>query len=170
MLGFLFRRLTADRQAGAPLFDALTAEARQKHWYVEGEVPDTVDGRFAVLATVTAIANVRLEREAAEGDRLSVALAERFIEVMESEHRELGLGDPALGRTVRKLVSMLAKRTGLWRAALLGAGNEIEATRESLYRDDVAATGLKHSAAALKRFAARLDSTPLAQIEEGRLS
>jgi cytochrome b pre-mRNA-processing protein 3 len=89
---------------------------------------------------------------------------------MESEHRELGLGDPALGRTVRKLVGMLAKRTGLWRAALLGAGNEIEATRESLYRDEVAATALTHSAAALKRFAARLDSTALAQMEQGRLS
>lgn len=170
MLGFLFRRLTADRPGGAPLFDALTAEARQEHWYVQGQVPDTFDGRFAVLATVTAITNVRLERESAEGDRLSVALAERFIEVMESEHRELGIGDPALGRTVRKLVAMLARRTGIWRSVLSGEGNEIEATRESLYRDEVAAAVLEHSAAALKRFAERLDSTPLAEIEQGRLS
>ena len=95
MLGFLFRGLTAERPSATALFDALTAEARQKHWYVEGEVPDTLDGRFAVLATITALANVRLERDEDEGERLSVALAERFIEVMESEHRELGLGDPA---------------------------------------------------------------------------
>ena len=47
--------------------------------------------------------------------RASVALTERFIHVMESEHRELGLGDPTLGKTVRKLVGMLARRTQLWR-------------------------------------------------------
>ena len=50
--------------------------------------------------------------------RASVALTERFIEVMEAEHREMGLGDPKLGRTVRKLVGSLARRIELWRAAL----------------------------------------------------
>jgi cytochrome b pre-mRNA-processing protein 3 len=169
MLGFLFRGLTAERPSGTALFDALIAEARRKHWYVEGQVPDTLDGRFAVLATVTAIAIVRLEREGAEGDRRSVALAERFIEVMESEHRELGLGDPALGRTVRKLVAMLARRTDLWRGVRAGEHAAIEATRESLYREGAAGTALNHSASALKRLAARLESAPLADVEQGRL-
>src|SRR5205814_4140658 len=100
---------------GVALFDALTAEARESHWYVEGTVPDTLDGRFAVLATVVAMAIVRLEREGGSGIAASVALTERFVEVMESEHRELGLGDPTLGRTVRKLVGSLARRTELWR-------------------------------------------------------
>ena len=51
MLGFLFRGLTAAPARGAQLFDAVTAKAREPHWYVEGAVPDTLDGRFAVLAT-----------------------------------------------------------------------------------------------------------------------
>ena len=50
-----------------------------------------------------------------------MALTERFIEVMESEHRELGLGDPTLGKTVRKLVGALARRTELWRSATAAA-------------------------------------------------
>jgi cytochrome b pre-mRNA-processing protein 3 len=168
MLGFLFRGLTAERPSATALFDALTAEARQKHWYVEGEVPDTLDGRFAVLATITALANVRLEREGAEGERLSVALAERFIQVMESEHRELGLGDPGLGRTVRKLVAMLAKRTGLWREVAAGERSAIEATRESLYREAQPAA-VEHSAAALRSVAERLDRATLAELEKGKL-
>src|SRR5205809_6910268 len=101
MLGFLFRTLTAQPSRGAALFAAATAEARKPHWYVQGEVPDTIDGRFAVLATITAMIIVRLEQLGEQGDAMSVALTERFIEVMESEHRELGLGDPKLGRTVR---------------------------------------------------------------------
>ena len=104
MLTFLFRRLTAAPSRGAELFLAATGLAREPHWYVEGNVPDTLDGRFAVLATVTALVLMRLESEGEPGDAMSVALTERFIHVMESEHRELGIGDPTLGKTVRKLV------------------------------------------------------------------
>jgi cytochrome b pre-mRNA-processing protein 3 len=165
MLGFLFRGLTAEPARGAALFAALVAEARRPSWYREGEVPDTLDGRFAVLATITAIALARLERESNAGNRSSVALTERFIEVMESEHRELGLGDPTLGRTVRKLVGMLARRTELWRSA--DQAEWTNATRESLYKDAIAADALEHSAAALRDFSIRLDATPLAELEQG---
>ena len=49
------------------------------------------------------------KRTARRAMPLSVALTERFIAVMECEHRELGLGDPTLGKTVRKLVGSLAR-------------------------------------------------------------
>src|SRR5437667_2875353 len=133
MLGFLFRGLTAEPARGAALFRALTAEARRPSWYIEGKVSDSLDGRFAVLATITALALARFERDADAGNRVSVALTERFIEVMESEHRQLGLGDPTLGRTVRKLVGMLARRTALWREVSAGARDWSGSTRESLY-------------------------------------
>jgi cytochrome b pre-mRNA-processing protein 3 len=167
MLGFLFRGLTAEPARGAALFDTLTTEARRPHWYVEGQMPDTLDGRFAVLSTLAALALVRLEREGEAGNRVSVALTERFIEVMESEHRELGLGDPTLGRTVRKLVSRLAKRTELWRSA--GERDWAEAARESLYKDAVEADALKHSGEALKQFVQRLGATPLDRLEQGTI-
>src|SRR3954468_19665414 len=141
MLKFLFGGLTADKSDGTPLFDALTGRARQPHWYVEGKVPDTLDGRFAVLASVVALALVRLERGGEKGEGLSVALTERFIHVMESEHRELGLGDPTLGKTVRKLVGMLARRTELRRSAT--HANWAKAVGESLYKDDVSDGALR---------------------------
>jgi cytochrome b pre-mRNA-processing protein 3 len=167
MLSFLFRGLTAEPARGAALFDALTAEARRPSWHQEGEVPDTLDGRFAVLATICALALARLERDGEAGNAASVALTERFIEVMESEHRELGLGDPTLGKTVRKLVGMLSRRTELWRGS---EGQWIEATRASLYKGEVAAAPLEHSAGALRRLSQRLDSAPLAQLEQGRIA
>jgi cytochrome b pre-mRNA-processing protein 3 len=169
MLGFLFRGLTAAPSRGAALFDALSAEARRPHWYVQGKVPDTLDGRFAVLATITALALIRLEGEE-DGNALAVALTERFIEVMESEHRELGLGDPALGKTVRKLVGMLARRTELWRSAEPGGSGWAEPARESLYKDAVDADALSHSAAELERFSRRLDKATLANLEQGKIA
>jgi cytochrome b pre-mRNA-processing protein 3 len=167
MLGFLFRGLTAQPARGEALFDVVTAEARRRSWYVDGAVPDTLDGRFAALATIAALALVRLERDGEPGRAASVALTERFIEVMESEHRELGLGDPTLGKTVRKLVGMLARRTELWR----DANDEwTEATRDSLYRGDIAEAPLQHSANALRDLARRLDATPLRELEQGKIA
>ena len=167
MLGFLFRGLTAEPKRGAVLFAALTDRARQPHWYVEGKIPDTLDGRFAVLVTITALTLVRLEADGETGNAASVHLTERFIEVMESEHRELGLGDPTLGKTVRKLVAMLARRVELWRRA---DGDWSEASCESLYKGEVGEPALKHSAKALRELAQRLDATPLAELEEGRIA
>jgi len=169
MLDMLFRRLTAEPARGAKLFEALTSDARNVHWYVEGQVPDTIDGRFAVLATIAALALVRLEQLAEEGTALSVALTERFVEVMESEHRELGLGDPTLGKTVRKLVGSLARRTELWRSAAAGEVTWEEAAGHSLYKGKIDAAALAHSAAALRDVWQRLEQTGLAALGEGKL-
>jgi cytochrome b pre-mRNA-processing protein 3 len=169
MLGFLFRRLTADRDRGTALFDTETAEARLPHWYIEGTVPDTIDGRFAVLATVMSLALIRLERFGDEGNALSVAVTERFIDVMESEHRELGLGDPTLGKTVRKLVGSLARRTGLWREALAGETDWNHAARASLYPTEVSTDALVHSARALELLWQRLQRTDASRLEKGKL-
>ena len=167
MLGFLFRSLTAEPDRGSELFAAVTTLARQPHWYVEGKVPDTLDGRFAVLATISALVLVRLEGSNEGESALSVALTERFIEVMEAEHRELGLGDPKLGRTVRKLVSSLAWRTDLWRRA--SAGDWTEGTRQSLYKSNVTPDQLQHSACALRELWNKLDRTDVSDLTEGKL-
>ena len=169
MLSFLFRRLTTGPSAWPELFDSVTSEARHPHWYIEGKVPDTLDGRFAVLATVMALVLVRLEQLGGEGNRASVALTERFIEVMESEHRELGLGDPTLGKTVRRLVGSLAQRVGLWRSAIAGERDWADVTRESLYRSAVVADALAHSASALQRLWGHLAIAGLDDLQQGKI-
>lgn len=169
MLGSLFRRLTAEDLAGPALFEAITAKSRQPHWYVEGAVPDTLDGRFAVLSTVTALALNRLEQIGDSATTTSVALTERFIEVMESEHRELGLGDPTLGKKVRSLVGSLARRTELWRGALGPGGDWDEATLSSLYKTEVPAEALLHSATELRRLWKGVEQVDLQTLQQGRL-
>ena len=166
MLNFLFPRLTRPPNQGEALFDTLTKEARKPHWYVDGQVPDTIDGRFRVLATLVALAAVRLE---SGGDQLSVALTERFIEVMESEHRELGLGDPTLGKKVRKLVGSLARRVELWRKAAAGSEEWVETARQSLYPLEAADESVRHSAQALENFWAALQSSDEGLLASGQI-
>jgi cytochrome b pre-mRNA-processing protein 3 len=170
MLRFLFPRLTAEPASGANLFAWVTAEARATHWYVDGDVADTVDGRFAILATIAALVSLRLERADNLGAHASVALAERFVEVMESEHREMGLGDPTLGRTVRKLVGALARRIELWRTAVDGA-DWSEATRRSVYGEgEPTAEALAHAARRLRELWQRLDAAAAPAIAQGEIA
>ena len=132
-------------------------------------MPDTIDGRFAALATATALIIVRLEQLGEQGDAVSVALTERFIEVMESEHRQLGLGDPKLGRTVRKLVGSLARRTELWRLATTDQENWANAANRSLYHGDAPAAALDHSSRALRNWWNTLEQTDFGALMEGKL-
>lgn len=169
MLGFLFPRLTSPASTGAPLFEALTAAARQPHWYLAGQVPDSIDGRFRVLANLTALAIIRLEGGGAEGNAASVALTERFVEVMESEHREIGLGDPGLGRKVQKLVGALAGRVELWRSAV-EARDWGQAVTRSLYRDAPEGAALGHSIAELQGFWSTLQQAEVSALAAGRMA
>jgi cytochrome b pre-mRNA-processing protein 3 len=151
-------RLVSSPRILSPLYERVVSEARLPHWYVEGRVPDTIDGRFAALATMLALTSVRLERGGEEAQRAGIDLTEQFITDMDGEIRELGIGDPAIGKQVGDMVGALGGRVGAWRHALLGEEDWNEVTGRSLYRgrapDDAA---LAHSAAALRAFWNRLE-------------
>lgn len=170
MLRKLFARLTPEAQPGAPLFKAATVEARRKHWYREGAVEDNIDGRFAMLATILALITVRLEQGGAEARAHSGWVAERFVETMDAEHRQMGISDPTLGKTVRRLVSALGNRSDIWREAVAGTADWRDATARSIYRgtppDDSA---LAHSAARLRDFWAALLGSADSALIGGRI-
>jgi len=169
MLSFLFPRLTPPVSRGAKLFEALVGEARQPHWYVEGQVPDTIDGRFAVLATAVALATVRLERGGDVAKSAAVALVERFVEAMDAEHRQLGIGDPALGKTVRQLAGSLARRIELWRPVLDRSEDWDQAVLGSLFQGAPPAEAVADCEQRLRRLRARLDAAPDEALAEGRM-
>jgi cytochrome b pre-mRNA-processing protein 3 len=161
MLRFLFGRLTSERKRGQSLFDNVVAEARRPHWYSDGRVADTIDGRFAMLATICALFIVRLETGSEAGDAASVALTERFIEAMDAEHRQLGLNDPGLGKRVRKLVGSLERRVDQWRDAVHGEIDWGETVISSVYRDEPPEDeALAHTSRSLRALWEKLDACP----------
>lgn len=169
MLRNLFTGLTGRHKRGQALFDRAIEEARRTGWYLKGEVPDTIDGRFAMLATVIALMIVRLESGSASGQLASAALTERFIEAMDAEHRELGLNDPGLGRRVRTLVGSLGRRVDDWRSATSGNCAWGETVRSSLYPGSSPPDrALDHSSSALAGLWERLAKAADSDVEEGR--
>jgi cytochrome b pre-mRNA-processing protein 3 len=170
MIRALFARLTGEPRRGQALFDLAVREARRPHWFVEGQLPDTVTGRFAVLATVVALAMVRLEREGSEGEQASVALAERLVESLDTEIREMGLGDPTLGKQVRKLVGAVSARVERWRALVDSEDSWSGEVRQSLYLGEQSETDtVAHSESELRRLWQRLGDTSVEQLADGRM-
>jgi cytochrome b pre-mRNA-processing protein 3 len=156
--------------AGA-LYHAIVAEARRPAWYREGAVADSLDGRFAVLASLTALAILRLEGGEEEAVRHSVALTESFIADMDAQMREEGFGDPSIGKQVRSMVGALASRVDRWRDAHSGEIGWEEAVRFSVYRDSLppAETAVTFSTEALRRFDEGLGGRSDRDVIEGRI-
>ncbi len=171
MLRSLFARLTADRDRGQALFESLVIEARRPHWYVEGKVADTPQGRFDMLATITALAIVRLDQGGPEAQAQSVSVTERFIAALDAELRQLGVSDPSLGKQVRSLVRSLERRVGLWRLAAESGADWAEAAERSVYRGDPpAAAASRQVAAQLRRLWVALRECEDAALIEGRIA
>ena len=170
MIRSLFARLTGEPQRGQALFSVAVGEARRPHWFVEGRVPDTLNGRFAVLATIVALLSVRLEHEGDDGQRASVALTERLVESLDTEIREIGLGDPTLGKQVRKLVGAVSGRVERWRALVDSVSHWTEEVRRSLYLEEKAeAAAVSHSEKELHHLWQRLKSANLEQLADGTI-
>ncbi len=156
--------------AGA-LYDAVVAEARRPAWYREGGVADTLDGRFAVLSSLAALAILRLEDGDEEAVRHSVALTESFIADMDAQMREAGFGDPSIGKQVRTMVGSLASRVDWWRRARAGELDWAEAVRLSIYRAEPpeSEAAVTYSSEALKRFSEGLGGFSDRAVMEGHI-
>jgi cytochrome b pre-mRNA-processing protein 3 len=121
------------RAALAPLYAAIVARGRDPFWYREGGVPDTLDGRFDMVAAITALVLLRLESLGEAGKRPSVLLTETFIDDMDASLRQIGIGDYVVGKHVGRMMSALGGRLTAFRAA--GGGEFAEAVRRNIFHD-----------------------------------
>ena len=151
-----------------PLYNAVVARARAPHWYLDGGVPDTVDGRFDMIAAVLSFVLLRLEG-VPEGAGPSAALAERFVDDMDGQLRQMGIGDIVVGKHIGKMMAMLGGRLGAYREGL-ARGAIDDALVRNLYRGEAPApAALAHVRDALLAWHAALAGLPAAQVIEGEL-
>ena len=121
------------REALLPLFNAVVAEARNPDWYLEGKLPDTIDHRFEMVAALTALAILRLDRSGDAGKRGAVMLTEVFVEDMDGQLRQEGMGDLVVGKHIGQMMASLGGRIAAYGDGLSGDGLE-EALVRNLYR------------------------------------
>ncbi|NIJ21566.1 cytochrome b pre-mRNA-processing protein 3 [Sphingomonas naasensis] len=168
-MGLLKRLFGAPDRGTAPqLYAAIIALGRAPHWYAEGEVPDTIDGRFDMIAAILALVLLRLEG-APEASAPSAALAECFIDDMDGQLREIGIGDIVVGKHMGRMMGMVGGRLGAYRTGL-AEGSLGPALVRNLYRGaPPAEAALAHVEAGLLALRDRLAAMPTATILAGEL-
>ena len=155
-------------QAADALYAAVVARARAPHWYQAGGVPDTVDGRFDMIAAVLGLVMLRLERDPAAA-QTAARVTEAFVSDMDGQLRQIGIGDVVVGKHIGKMMGMLGGRLGAYRTALAD-GTLPTALVRNLYRGiEPDRAALDHVAAALTIFDGALARTDTAAIIAGRL-
>ena len=126
----------SERSELDPLYRAVVAAGRDPAWYRDGGVPDTIDGRFDIIASLLALVLLRIEEE--EGDaakRASVLLTEVFIDDMDGTVRQMGIGDQVVGKHVGRMMGALGGRLGAYREAGRDDAAFALAVRRNVFRD-----------------------------------
>lgn len=122
LLKRLFRSGPDPREKLRPLWHRIVELARTPAFYAEDGVADTVAGRFDMIAAVTSLVLLRMESDPELGAE-SVFLTELFVEDMDGQLRESGVGDVVVGKRMGKLMSVLGGRLGALRDALAREDN-----------------------------------------------
>lgn len=167
----LFSRLFArshEQEVMRPLYNAVIARGREPHWYRDGRVPDTIDGRFEMIAAVLSLVYARLEQENDQGQHVAW-LTELFVADMDSQLREIGIGDMVVGKHVGRMMSALGGRIGAYGDGLKEGTFEAALVR-NLYRGEEPPTAaLEHSAENLRALYLGLHQMSADEIVAGRL-
>ena len=102
----------------AALYAQVVAIARRPGWYRAGGVPDTLDGRFDMVALILALVLLRFELEGKAGGLPAARLTERFVADMDGQLRETGFGDLVVGKQVGFAMGALGGRLGAYRGGI----------------------------------------------------
>src|SRR4249919_156261 len=120
MLARLFRSKSAagpdTREALRPLWHRIVELARDPALFRDDGVADTVAGRFDTITVILSVVLLRFERDRVLA-REAALLTELFVEDMDGQLRESGVGDMVVGKKIGKLVSVLGGRLGALREA-----------------------------------------------------
>ena len=112
------------RQVARSLYGSSVTAARAPAIYAAWGVPDTLQGRFEMIALHIVLLLRRLGSEGEAGRKLGVALTENFVVDMDDGMRELTFGDLAVPREVKRATAALFDRHAAYLAALT-SGSDI---------------------------------------------
>lgn len=137
ILDGLFRRSRWGAAADA-LYLAAVQQARRPGFYTRLGAPDTVDGRFDMIALHVFLLLRRLRGEGKDGAALAQKLFDVMFDYMDQDLREMGVGDLSVGKKIKAMASAVygriaAYEPGLDKGGAVGETQLVEALRRNLY-------------------------------------
>jgi cytochrome b pre-mRNA-processing protein 3 len=166
-----FRRKAEESRTAKDLYGASVTQARQPAFFAGIGVSDTPEGRAGMIMLHLFLVLDRLSSLGAPGESLARALTETFVTDMDDCLREMGVGDLAVPKKVKRAAAELRARCLAYRRAM--------AAGEDALAGELAATlpglgGAPGHASALVRYTrlahAALDAHPSVDMLAGRVT
>lgn len=123
-----------------------------------------------MIASILAFVLIRLERGDEKARADSVLLTELFIADMEANIRQLGTGDPIVGKRIGQMMGAVGGRLGAYRAAVESGSTLEPAVRRNIFHDQEPPNGaVSLVAKRLQDFHGALEARPVEAILAGDL-
>ncbi|MEH3125926.1 ubiquinol-cytochrome C chaperone family protein [Agrobacterium cavarae] len=131
----LFRKKNNNRAIVDRQYSILTQAARQPGFYLHMGVPDTVMGRFEMLAVVMILYFRRTKGASVSGQEIAQEIVDAFFQDLDHSMRELGIGDQGVPKRMKKFAGMFYGRLESYAAAIDGADADAlaAALRRNIY-------------------------------------
>jgi cytochrome b pre-mRNA-processing protein 3 len=125
----LFRWLKRSPRADTiqGLYGAIVAQGRKPAFYVDYGVADTPEGRFDMILLHLILLVRRLRREPAPIRDLGQGVFDLFCRDMDHSFREMGIGDLAVPKHMRRVAEAFYGRAAAYDAALAGGDEQLAA-------------------------------------------
>ena len=168
LFGTVFSSGPDPREEWRPLWHRVVAEARDPDWYRMCGVADSVEGRYDMITLALTLVMLRLE-DAGDMGPATARLTELFVEDMEGQMREAGIGDPTVGKKINALMESMNGRIGAYRDGLRSDPKVlVEAVRRNVtMAQPDEAEALVQRMAALH---ARLERSSVDELREGEIA
>ncbi len=167
-------RLLGPKRMARPaevLSRAVVAQSRMEAFYGRLGVPDTLDGRFELVALHGFLLLRRLKGEGPRAAVLAQAVFDRLFADIDASLREMGVGDLGVGPRIKTMAKGFYGRISAYESGLAGDDAGLcEALARNLFATAPAEEAtLRAMAGYLRREAASLADQPLAALSDGRL-
>lgn len=169
MAGFLRRRDKHER-AAFELYGSAVAAARDPYLYTALAVPDTLDGRFDAIGVYVYLTIRRLSAEPEPGPALAQAVFDAMFLDMDTNLREMGVGDMSVGKRNRAMWEAFHGRSAAYAAAWDDPAALASALARNLWRGAAPPDGAAPAFARIAKAQARhLDSQDMNAMLTGKI-
>lgn len=155
------RRLYA--KASQDLYQEIVHQSRQPIFYLEAEVPDTIDGRYEMISLHAFLVMRRLKRDEENLNALSQAVFDLMFADMDQSLREIGVGDLGVGKRIKGMAKVFYGLVVAYETALDGGDESLETALIRNHYGTLDDEPSKESVAALARYIKGSDDFLLAQ-------
>jgi len=132
----LFSKKPPRSEAATELYAAIVAQARNEAFFLDCEVPDTVDGRFDLVLLHAFLLFHRMKSDHEATKDLGQEVFDLMFENLDQNLREMGVGDMGIGRRIKGMAQAFYGRVQSYEDALDARDRQRldEALRRNLFR------------------------------------